>query len=30
MNGIANHELERTCENQNSQVDIPKDREGLS
>ena len=30
MNGIANHELERTWGNQNSQVDIPKDREGLS
>ena len=30
MNGIANHELERTCKHQNSQVDIPKDREGLS
>ena len=30
MNGIANNELEITFENQNSQMDIPKDHEGLS
>ena len=28
MIGIASHELERTYENQNSQVDIPKDHKG--